>query len=67
MNWKQREAWDKMLDLLKEAQQMPPNSVHKTNKLLEAIVYGTGISLCREDKNGNVQRKAGSSTKKFKS
>jgi hypothetical protein len=50
MNWMQQEAWDKMLELLTEAQCFPITSVNKTNKLLEALVYGIGIQICKEEK-----------------
>jgi hypothetical protein len=50
MNWSERESWDKMLELLKEAHTRPSNSVDKTNRLLEALVYGIGILIIREDR-----------------
>ena len=59
MNLSQREAWAKMIELLKEAQGYPLNSAHKTNRLLEAVVYGIGTLVCSEERN--------SSDKKWKS
>lgn len=55
MNWSQRESWQKMLDMLAEAQTLPSNSPQKSNKLLEAVAYGVGTLICKEERD--VQRK----------
>ena len=55
MNWKQEEAWNKMLGLLTEAQTSHPQV--KTNKLLEAMVYGIGVLICKEERNDRKTRK----------
>ena len=64
MNWSQRESWQKLIDLLTEAQTMPSNSPQKTNKLLEAVAYGIGTLICKEERY--VQRKTGSKPQGFK-
>ena len=62
MNWSQREAWDKMLTLLKESHNSPPQV--RQNKLLEAIVYGVGVIICKEERYD--KRKTRSNTKSSK-
>lgn len=62
MNWSQRESWQKMLDLLTEAQTFRINSPEKTNRLLEAIAFGIGTLICSDERQGtkhNGHKKVG--------
>lgn len=56
MKFDQKEYYDKMIGLIVEAQQMPPNSVHKTNKLLESIVFGIGVLILKEEKKDREEK-----------
>lgn len=57
MNWSQREAWERMLDLVKESH-IIEDDMQRNNKLLEAVVYGIGTLICKEEKNGKSKRQA---------
>jgi hypothetical protein len=54
MNLRQEEAWDRMLKLLVEAQKQ--DELIRGNTLLEAIVYGIGIIICREERDGKKRQ-----------
>jgi len=50
VNLSQEEAWGKMLSLLTEATELEQSE--KANKLLEAIAFGIGILICKEERHG---------------
>lgn len=57
MNWNQREMFELMVGVLKEAKEMPAHTVQKTNKLLEAVALGVGVLICKEGYGKDTRKK----------